>query len=145
MIQQRMVAILNEYSQLPQFDRYDLQLEAVDSSGAVQVTITDTRRPNNWMKKLIKPNDSLDFVGDTFGYPNTYSVRSKDIAPESVKRAYFDIYGTLIVEHPDSVEAFKVKPANKDEVVKELSLKLGSKFTKEIRVADPNSQVEDNV
>ncbi len=144
MIQQRMVAIINEYTQLKQFEDFELSLEAVNPPGAIKVVLKGGERAKGSVERVILPSESLDFITDTFYYPNTYSPRSKDIAPESVKRAYFDIYGDLTVEHEDSTEKFKVNPKNKEDVIKKLTKQLGAKFIKEIRVSDPTAPTMDN-
>jgi hypothetical protein len=127
-IQQRITDIINEYSQLKQFDDCDLTLEVMDQQGNIKVSIASLKRPNDWAERVITPTESLDFITDTFNYPNTYSVRSKDIVPKSVKLAYINSWGDLVVLHDDSEEIFKIKSTNKIEAEKELTLKLGSKF-----------------
>lgn len=136
-IQQRMTTIINEYSQLKQFDHCDLTLEAMDNQGNVKVTIVSVNRPQDKAERIIAPTESLEFITDTFCYPNTYSVRSKDIALTGLKIAYFDHWGDLIVERDDTTEKFKVKPINKQAVIDKLTKRLGDKFKKELRITEP--------
>ena len=124
MANNRMLQIINEYSQCKEFDNYDLCLDALDH-GDVKVTI---KKPGVTFERTIRFNESLSFITDTFSYPPTITPTSKDIASNSVKMAYFNSWGNLIVEHEDSVEEFKVQSKHKDKVVGILRDRLGSKF-----------------
>ena len=127
MIQNRMTAIMNEFSQLKQMDRFDLSLEALEH-GAVKVRITDEKRKGDWAERVISREEDLAFIGHTFNYPITFTPNSKMFNIDTVKEAHFDRDGYLMVTHDDSTERFKVDAKQKDEVSELLKSKLGSKF-----------------
>lgn len=126
-IQSRMQQIINEFSQLPQLDRFDLTLESM-GGGAVNVSIIDQKRKADRAERIIAPHESLSFISDTFDYTPTLTPSSKDIASNSVKMAYFNEFGRLIVEHEDSTEEFRVKAEHKHKVIELLIKNLGSKL-----------------
>jgi hypothetical protein len=121
----RICEIMDEYSQLKQLDYYDLTLEGIGDSGDVKVTL---KKQGITFEKTIKPDDSLDFVSDTFFYPDTITPNSKDISLNGLKRAYFNEFGRLITERDDSTESFKVQSRHKGRVVENLRNKLGKLF-----------------
>ena len=127
MIQNRMTAIMNEFSQLKQMDRFDLSLEALEH-GAVKVRITDEKRKGDWAERIIGREEDLSFIGHSFNYSNTFTPNSKMFDIPSVKHASFDRDGYLIVTHDDSTERFKVDTKHRKEVEELLKSKLGSKF-----------------
>lgn len=130
MINNRMTAIINEISQLREMDDVDMTLEAVEPPGAVKLTlvgVTSAGRRKT-AERVIMPDESLDFLTDTFFYPNTITPNSKDIASKGVKMAYFDNYGDLIVERAEGTDKFMVKDKHRPEVVKKLKANLGNKF-----------------
>jgi hypothetical protein len=126
LIMERIQEITEQYSELPQLEKYDLTLEAVGENGDVRATL---KKGGTTFEKLIKIDDDLGFIEDTFSYPNTFTPRSKDFAVDSVKMAYFGIYGDLMVEHKDgTVEQFKVKDDQKESIAKKLRANLGDKI-----------------
>lgn len=145
MIQNRMTAIMNEFSQLKQMDRFDLSLEALEH-GAVKVRITDEKRKGDWAERVIDREEDLSFIGHSFQYPNTFTPNSKMFDISSVKHANFDSERYLIVTHEDSTERFRVDNKQIKEVNTLLKEKLGSKYTplvfkedeKETPLTNPN-------
>ena len=136
MINQRMQEIMEAYSVLREFDMYDLEMESVGNKGEVKVRLT---KPKVTFERIISPTESLDWIPDTFNYPNTITPRSRDIAPEFVKMAYFGQYGDLMVEHLDgSIEEFRVNHKQLDAVVDKLSLSLGKKL-KVLKKREPSN------
>ena len=132
-IQKRMDDIIVEYAALPQMNTFDLTLEVANENGDIDVTITGEdikgdSRVGFRAKKTIPFNDSLDFILDTFSYPNTFGPRSKDIVSTAVRVAYFDKLGYLMVEHDDSTEKFAVKEKNFGAVKAILKKNLKDKF-----------------
>jgi hypothetical protein len=125
--QARMQQIINEFSQLPQLDRFDLTLESL-GGGNVKVSIVDQKRKADRAERVIAPHESLSFISETFDYAPTFTPNSKDIAASSVKMAYFNDFGRLIVEHEDSTEEFRVKAEHKQKVIEQLTKTLGSKL-----------------
>ena len=122
----RIQEITEQYSELHQLENYDLTLEAVGENGDVKATL---KKGGITFEKLIKIDDDLGFIEDTFGYANTFTPRSKDFAADSVKLAYFGIYGDLMVEHKDgTLEQFKVKEEQKESVARKLRANLGDKI-----------------
>lgn len=121
----RICEIMDEYSQLKQLDYYDLTLEGIGDSGDVKVTL---KKQGITFEKTIKPNDSLDFVSDTFYYPDTITPNSKDISLNGLKMAYFNEFGRLVVMRDDSEEVFKVQDRHRERVADNLRNKLGKLF-----------------
>ena len=121
----RIQEISDHYAELPQMDRYDLSLEAVGDNGDVHVTL---KKQGVTFEKLIKHNDDLDWISDTFSHPDTFSHHSKDISLNRLKTAYFDVYGRLMVVRDDSVEMFKVQDRHRERVIEILKEKMGNKF-----------------
>jgi hypothetical protein len=124
-IMNRIQEISDEYSQLEQLGVYDLTMEAVGEKGDVNVTL---KKQGVTFERTIKHNEPLDFISDTFFYPDTYSPHSKDISLKGLKMAYFNEFGRLIVERDDTIEAFKVQDRHKDKVIEILKEKMGNKF-----------------
>lgn len=141
-IMNRINQIMDEYAQLKQLNDFELTLEAVGNSGDVNVLL---KKGDFTIERLIGYKEPLDFVGETFGYPNTFHPRSRDIALNSVKSAYFGDYGDLVVNHEDSTEVFKVKDAQRDEVKDLLKEKLGSRFGKPTKVAPVKQPKKQNL
>ena len=130
-ILKRMEDITAELSTIKESENWDsIVLSALDENSSIKLAISGvtTKGIRKTAERIISPQAALGFVQDTFNYPPTYSVRSKDIAPETVKIAYFDNHGYLIVQHDDSTEQFKVRPENRKDVINELTIKLGNKF-----------------
>lgn len=121
----RICEIMEEYSQLPQLDRYDLTLEAVGDSGDVKVTL---KNKGITFEKTIRREEPLDFVSDTFYYPDTITPNSKDICLKGLKMAYFNEFGRLMVVRDDSEEVFKVQDRHRERVADNLRSKLGKLF-----------------
>lgn len=148
-MQERIGEITDAYAVLPQMEYSDLTLEAIGSNGDVRVTISldGIRGHKNTIEKTIKFKDSLDFITDTFGYPNTFTPRSRDIALDGLKTAYFDVFGYLIVEREDSQEVFKVKDSHRVDIEAILRDRIGDKFNKPSKVTEeiktPPKQRED--
>jgi len=122
-----MQEIINEFSQLKQMDRFDLSLEAL-GDGFIKVSVVDQHRQSDKAERVISPEESLSFISETFNYPDTFTPRSKDFALESLKMAYFNDIGRLVVEHEDSTEEFRVRPDQKKDVIEVLKRKLGDKL-----------------
>lgn len=124
-IMNRINQIMDEYAQLKNLTDYDLTLEAIGNSGDVNITL---KKGLITFERTIGYKEPLDFIADTFTYPDTFHPRSKDIALDTLKIAYFNELGRLVVEHDDSTEIFKVKDAQREEVKSILKEKLGNKF-----------------
>lgn len=124
-IMNRINQIMDEYAQLKNLADYDLTLEAVGNSGDVNVTL---KKGLVTFERTIGLKEDLSFISDTFSYSDTFHPRSKDIALNTLKIAYFNELGKLVVEHDDSTEVFKVKDAQREEVKSILKEKLGNKF-----------------
>ena len=119
-----------EYTQLSQLKDYDLTLEAIGDKGDVKVTL---RKGEISFEKTIAPTDSLEWICDTFSYPEIFSLASKDIALDGLKMAYFDSFGRLVVErqakgYPSATEIFKIKDHQRDKIKELLREQFGSKF-----------------
>ena len=127
MIQARMTQIINEFSALPQMDKFDLTLESL-GGGEVKVIIKDQIRKGDWAERVISREEDLSFIGHTFNYPNTFTPNSKMFDLHSVRNAHFNSDGYLIVIHDDSMEQFKVDAKHRKEVTELLKDKLGTKF-----------------
>ena len=131
-IQERMQDIINEYAQIVH-DIGDISLEHVGEDGDVRVVLTKiTDKGKRTATRHIAYDEPLDFISETFHYPNTFTPRSRDISLEDVKMAYFNDLGDLIVERESAyfgtTEGFKVKHEQMDEVAEILRVKLGKKF-----------------
>lgn len=131
-IQERIDQILSEYAQLTEMGECEPpELEVMNEKGDIKVTIFgythDGRK--KIAERLIKSTDSLEWISDTFAYPDYIGRQSKDIAPEAVRDAYFDQLGNLMVDHNDgSVEKFKIKERHREEITTKLKDKLGKKL-----------------
>jgi len=125
-IMDRMTEILEEYSTLPQIEKFDLTLEAIGSDGTIKVLLSGKKQDT--AERIITPQEPLYFICDTFNYPNTFTPRSRMFAKMGLKEVYFDRDGCLIVVHDDSTEKFKVTPAQRDEVTEILKDNLGNKM-----------------
>ena len=121
----RIQEISDEYAQLKELDRYDLTLEAIGDKGDVKVTL---KKQGATFERTIKHDESLDFISDTFYYPDTFSHHSKDISLNRLRMAYFNEFGELIVEREDSTEVFKVQDRHREKVTEILKEKMGNKF-----------------
>ena len=132
-IKERMLDILSEYAQIIQDIEHEVTLEHVGEGGDIKVLLSKaTNYGNRTAERVIGYDEPLDFISETFHYPNTFTPRSKDISLEDVKMAYFNEFGDLIVVRESScfgtTEGFKVKHEQKDEVAEILKVKLGKKF-----------------
>jgi hypothetical protein len=123
--QQRIEEIINELAQLQQTAKYDVTLESTGDDGDVKIILTNGVIT---MEKTIGFKDDISFISETFSYPDIFTPSSRDFHAHSIKTAYFDNYGDLIVEHKDSTEMFKVKKAHREEVKAILRENLGKKF-----------------
>ena len=131
-IKERMQDIINEYAQIVH-DIGDISLEHVGEDGDIKVLLSKTTdKGNRTAERVIAYDEPLDFISETFYYPNTFTPRSRDMSLEDVKMAYFNEFGDLIVVRESSyfgtTEGFKVKHEQKDEVAEILKVKLGKKF-----------------
>jgi len=124
-IMNRIKEIMDEYSQLQELDKYDLSLEAVDDKGDVMATL---KKGKTTFERLIHHDEPLDFISDTFEYPEYITPNSKDISLKGLKMAYFNEFGRLVVERTDTVEVFKVQDRHKERVTEILRNKLGKYF-----------------
>ncbi len=125
---ERIQEISDQYAELPQLNDYNLSLEAVGEEGDVLATLIKEGTIRITFEKLIKHDDDLGFISDTFSYSDTFTPRSKDFASNKVKMAYFGIYGDLMVEHTDgTLEKFKVKDEQKEAVAEKLRRNLGNR------------------
>ena len=128
-IMERINEILEEYAQLPQVVNYDLSLEAIGDKGDIRVALVGKSRGGNALiERVITPDESLDFISDTFHYPNTFTPRSRLMSLRGLEMVYFDVGNNLIVEHDLSTELFKVNTHQVKEVTRLLKEKLGNKF-----------------
>ena len=127
-IKERMQDIINEYAQIVH-DIGDISLEHVGEDGDIKVLLSKTTdKGNRTAERVIAYDEPLDFISETFHYPNTFTPRSKDMSLEGLVMAYFNDFGELIVERKDTLESFKVKSEQMDEVAEILRVKLGKKF-----------------
>lgn len=125
MIESRIAQINEEYSQLSQLEDWDLTLEAVGEDGNVRATL---RRNETTFEKTFGITDDLQAISETFNYSDTMTPRSKDIALNGLKSAYFDEFGNLITERKDTKERFRIKDSQKEEMKVILKEKLGKLF-----------------
>jgi len=127
---ERVNQIMDEYSQLPQMSDYDLTLEAIGDSGDVKATL---KKDSITFEKTIAFSDDLKWISDTFHYPGTIYLQSKDIALDGLKMAYLDEFGALITErggkdYPKTIERFKINPAQREEIKEKLKERFGKKL-----------------
>jgi len=128
-IKERMLDILSEYAQIIQDIEHEVTLEHVGEGGDIKVLLSKaTNYGNRTAERVIGYDEPLDFISETFHYPNTFTPRSKDMSLEGLVMAYFNDFGELIVERKDTLESFKVKSEQMDEVAEILRVKLGKKF-----------------
>jgi hypothetical protein len=125
MIEARVNEISEEYSQLLQLNDFNLTLEAIGEDGTVKATLT---RGETVFEKTIAPDESLDFISDTFSYPDTITPRSKEISANDLKRVFFDTSGYLWTIRKGTEERFKVKDSHRAEVSEILRNRFGNKF-----------------
>jgi len=131
MMNNRLEEINEEFAQLPQIEWCDMTLEVVGDNGDVKVTLIGNPEVigrRTIIEKTFALHEPLESVRDTFGYPDTFTPRSRDISLKGLRMAYFDIYGSLIVERDDATEKFRVKDSHREEVSEILKRKLGNKF-----------------
>ena len=129
----RMQQITEEYSSLPQMDKIDLTLDAVGDDATIKVTLLGAKNSNRQMaERTISPQEPLDFITDTFNYPNTITPRSKLFSTTGLKEIHFDPYGYLVVTRDDCTEVFKVNPAQKEEVTNNLNTHFSRFFNKPV-------------
>lgn len=121
----RINQINEEFALLPQMEDYDLTLEAIGEEGDVKVTL---RKGQITFEKTFGITDDLDTICDTFGYPETISPRSKDIALNGLEMACFNESNDLVVIRKGTTEKFKVREHHREEVIAILREKLGKKF-----------------
>jgi hypothetical protein len=100
-------------------------MEAVGEKGDVKVTL---KKQGATFERTIKHDEPLDFISDTFFYPDTFSHHSKDISLHRLRMAYFNEFGRLVVERDDTTEVFKVQDRHRDKVTEILKEKLGKHF-----------------
>lgn len=124
-IMNRIQEISDEYAQLKELDRYDLTLEAVGEHGDVKVIL---KKQGATFERTIKHDESLDFISDSFFYPDTITPHSKDISLHRLRMAYFNEFGNLVVERDDSTEVFRVQDRHREKVTEILKEKMGNKF-----------------
>ncbi len=138
-ISKRMEQICEQYSLLPEMSKCDLTLEAVDSIGNIRVFISSLIRPNTTAEKVISPTESLDWIQDTFGYPDTLGVLYKDINSNSIDMAYMDDWGYLmLIKEDGSAERFKLKnysyydektaKVKREQLLNKIKVNLGDKL-----------------
>jgi hypothetical protein len=131
-IQERISQINEEYAQLKELINCEPPIfEAIGESGDIKVTIVGYCKDGRKMsaEKVIKHNESLDWISDTFSYPAHIGLHSKDIALNGLECAYFDKFGYLMVEHDLSTEKYTIKPEEKrQEITELLKTKLGKKL-----------------
>jgi len=131
MMEKRIEQINEEFAQLSQMEGCEMTLETIGDKGDVKVTIIgkpDKPHRRNIVEKIFALHESLESISDIFGYPDTFTPRSKDIALKGLRMAYFDELGNLMVERDGGTDKFKVKDSQKLEVTMILREKLGSKF-----------------
>jgi Flp pilus assembly CpaF family ATPase len=132
LIKQRMDAIISELADLPQTEFCEVpMLEVINDKGDIKLTLagTTTLGIRKTAERVIAFNDPLDAICDIFTYPDYIGRLSKDIAVESVKDAFINEYGHLMVTHKDgSMESFKIKENHRDEIISKLKDHLGDKL-----------------
>jgi len=131
MMLNRINEINDEIAQMPQIEGCELTLESIGDKGDVKMTIIgspEKHNRRNIIEKTFALHESIDSISDIFGYPDTFTPRSKDIALKGLKMAYINEFGSLIVEREDTTEKFKVKDSQLLEVKMILKEKLGNKF-----------------
>jgi len=131
-IKERMDAIISELANLPQTEYCEVPtLEVINDKGDIKLTLvgTTTLGRRKTAEKVIAFTDDLSTLCDTFVYPDYIGRQSKDIASESVRTAFFDHYGNLMVFHNDgSAEKFKIKERHREEITANLKENLGKKL-----------------
>ena len=142
-IQARIDEISEEYAQLPQIGEFDITFDAIDDSGAIQVTLLCVQSHKSKIERLILPEEPLGFISDTLNYHDTLHARSKDIVLDGMKYVYFDGFGRLVLERGDStVEVFKVKEAYREELSEKLKEQFGNKFSETGRPQEKQVRVD---
>lgn len=130
-IQHRMDRIIEVIAELGLPEQYEPPiLEAIGERGDIRLTlkgINSTGRYNT-ATKIIGHKESLESLRDVITYPPTITPNSNPIASDSVKMAYFDPSGYLIVEHEDSTEQFKVQSRHYGKVFENIKKTFGNKF-----------------
>jgi hypothetical protein len=126
----RIDEINHEYSQLPQLKDYDLTLEAIGEDGDVKATL---RNGGITFEKTFGITDDLETIVATFGYSEYLTPLSCDLALNGLKMAYFNEYGSLVVERhgkdcPRTVEIFKIKEHQRERVWELLAERLGNRL-----------------
>ena len=122
----RIQEILEAYSECKELNRYDLALEAINDQGDVKVLIKGKR---DSFERVIKHDEPLDWVKDTFYTDNLLMARSYPFNVNSVKVAYINEFGKLCVEHNDgNIEEWRIRSDQHDTIVKKLKDNLGKKF-----------------
>jgi hypothetical protein len=131
-IQNRIQAIIDEYSQLPQSEFCEPPMfEVLNEEGDIKMTLAGVTSfgTRKTAEKVILATDDLSTISDTFRYPEYIGRQSKDIASDAVKIAYFDHYGYLIVEYiGGGTERFKIKEKHREEIIEKLKNNLGKKL-----------------
>lgn len=132
-INRRMDDIQSEFAQIPTIGHFDLEMKEVNFG---DILITLTRRKDNGFfdvsERIIGYNEPLDFIAESFNYPNTITPRTcGSIAKFQLKSASFGRYGHLVLKHSDgSIEEFKCKKEHREEITSLLQARLGDKFKK---------------
>jgi len=131
-IRQRMDEILEELSQHEEFNDCFPTLEALGDKGDIRITLVGRPKMKGRRKlaeKVLAFSEPLTSLQDTFNYPNVYGPRSKDFNAESIRAAYINLWGDLMIEHTDgTVEEFRVKSENLEAVKEKLRTNLGKKL-----------------
>jgi len=131
-IPERIQEILESFSTLPQMNYCDLSLESMEN-GDVLATVSyqykSSKNVKHIGKRLIKYNDSLDFIADSFDFPPTYCLNSPPISPIGLKEIFFDLYGDLVTRREDHTEErFRVNPKSREAIEQRLKTSFGNKF-----------------
>lgn len=132
LVNSRIQQMIEEYSQLTQSKFCEPpSFEVLNEEGDIKMTVwgftTDGRKLS--AEKIFNSTDDLSIISDLFVYPDYIGRLSKDISSDSVKIAYFDEYGNLIVQHTDrSTEKFKIKERHREEIVNNLRNLLKDKL-----------------
>jgi hypothetical protein len=125
---ERMLEINEELSQIPHIERFDITLEDVKPRGSVKILLAnrDVETSLSW---VIGYSDSLEHIAHTFDDCGNMTPRTANLSPHGLDTAYFDTMGKLITEHTDGTRSeYRVKKEDREKVSLILKERLGNKF-----------------
>lgn len=126
---ERMLEINEELSQLPGIEKFDITFEPADDKGGIKVHLQNKDVKSVFVSWVIGYSDSLAHIVDTFDYPATITPRTINLSTKRLEMAYFNPIGRLVVARIDGdSEEFKVEKKDREKVSLILRERLGNKF-----------------